>query len=82
MPVNCTQCGATLEKNARFCTNCGAVVSVRPPRAEKKPDMDLSEYFDESPARRREAPRRPVPPRLRAVPPGSRRPSPARVTGG
>jgi hypothetical protein len=66
MPVNCTQCGATLEKNARFCTNCGAVVSVRPPRAEKKPDMDLSEYFDESPARRREA-----------APPQARRSAPA-----
>ena len=61
MPVNCTQCGAPLEKGARFCTGCGAPVAVKAPRPETKPEMDLSEFFDEPTAAAPAEPRRKAP---------------------
>ena len=36
MPVNCTQCGAALERGQRFCANCGAPVASYPSHPERQ----------------------------------------------
>jgi hypothetical protein len=49
MPVNCTQCGAKLEPGQRFCIQCGAAVENAPIPDDRRPDLDLSDYFDDAP---------------------------------
>lgn len=73
MLVNCTQCGAPLERGQRFCSECGAPVTAVP-RPEQKPVMDLSEYFDE-PADKKTPPRGQPPVKETYAPPA--RPSKA-----
>ena len=48
MPVYCIRCGALLREGQRFCDQCGTPVPTAPApkRAESKPKMDLSAYFD------------------------------------
>lgn len=46
MPVNCTQCGASLIPGQRFCTSCGAPVETLPEQRENRPKIDLDPYFD------------------------------------
>lgn len=35
MPVFCHRCGSGLPSTARFCSNCGTVVNVAPPRTSR-----------------------------------------------
>lgn len=50
MPVNCTQCGAPIQANQKFCVQCGAALNGSPaPAAAEEPKLDLSAYFDNTP---------------------------------
>lgn len=59
MPVYCTRCGAVIREGQRFCDQCGAPVPQVPSqsRAENKPQMDLSSYFDQGQTSQPQAPR-------------------------
>jgi phage shock protein C len=41
MPVYCTQCGTGLPGSARFCSNCGAVISAGQPIPGRAPGSPL-----------------------------------------
>ena len=73
MPVNCFYCGAPLEREARFCPDCGKPV-FDAGRVKKEPDMDLHEYFAKREAEKALRPAAPARPAQQPRPAAAREP--------